>query len=65
MQDAEVATAQLLAITAESGAELPSLTVFAMGSVAERYRVEAADLLAIMPSASGCSPAKSGSRSST
>jgi len=49
MQDAEVATAQLLAITAESGAELPSLTVFAMGSVAERYRVEAADLLAIMP----------------
>jgi CHAD domain-containing protein len=48
MQDAEVATSQLLAITAASGSELPSLTVFAMGSVAERYRVEAADLLASM-----------------
>jgi CHAD domain-containing protein len=48
MQDAEVATAQLLAITAASGSDLPSLTVFAMGSVAERYRVEAADLLASM-----------------
>ena len=48
MQDAEVATAQLLAITAASSSELPSLTVFAMGSVAERYRAEAADLLASM-----------------
>jgi triphosphatase len=48
MQDAEVATEQLLGITSEHGSELPPLTVFAMGSVAERYRDEAADLLASM-----------------
>ena len=48
MQDAEVATEQLLAITAEYGSDLPPLTIFAMGSVAERYRDEAADLLASM-----------------
>jgi CHAD domain-containing protein len=48
MQDAEVATEQLLAITAEHGSDLPPSTIFAMGSVAERYRDEAADLLASM-----------------
>ncbi|HEX3461499.1 MAG TPA: CHAD domain-containing protein [Acidimicrobiales bacterium] len=48
MQDAEVATEQLLGITREHGSELPPLTIFAMGSVAERYRDEAADLLASM-----------------
>jgi triphosphatase len=48
MQDAEVATEQLLGITTEHGSELPALTIFAMGSVAERYRDEAADLLASM-----------------
>jgi CHAD domain-containing protein len=49
MQDAEVATEQLLGITSEHGSELPPLTIFAMGSVAERYRDEAATLLASMP----------------
>jgi len=49
MQDAEVATQQLVATTAEHGSDLPPLTIFAMGSVAERYRDEAADLLASMP----------------
>jgi CHAD domain-containing protein len=48
MQDAEVATDQLLAITTEHGSDLPPLTIFAMGSVAERYRDEAADLLVSM-----------------
>ncbi len=48
MQDAEVATEQLLTITAEYGSDLPPLTIFAMGSVAQRYRDEAADLLASM-----------------
>jgi triphosphatase len=48
MQDAEVAIDQLLGITSEHGSELPPLTIFAMGSVAERYRDEAADLLASM-----------------
>jgi CHAD domain-containing protein len=48
MQDAEVATEQLLGITSQHGSELPPLTIFAMGSVAERYRDEAATLLASM-----------------
>ena len=48
MQDAEVATDQLMAITTEHGSNLPPLTIFAMGSVAERYRDEAADLLTSM-----------------
>jgi hypothetical protein len=43
-----VATDLLLAITADHGSELPPLTIFAMGSVAERYRDEAADLLSSM-----------------
>jgi CHAD domain-containing protein len=49
MQDAEVAIEQLLGITSEHGSDLPPLTIFAMGSVAERYRAEAATLLASMP----------------
>ena len=48
MQDAEVATSRLLGL-ARAGHGLPATTVFAMGGVAERYRTEAADLLAWMP----------------
>lgn len=48
MQDAEVAIAQLMATSVQHDSELPPLTVFAMGSVAERYRVQAVDLLGSM-----------------
>ena len=49
MQDAEVATTRLLALATESGHPLPPATVFAMGGVAERYRVEAEELLHRLP----------------
>ena len=53
MQDAEVATARLLALATSAGAggpdRLPPRTVFAMGAVAERYRVESTELLTQMP----------------
>jgi CHAD domain-containing protein len=49
MQDAEVATANLLAAATSGTEQLPPAAVFAMGSVAERYRLEAAELLAGMP----------------
>lgn len=54
MQDAEVATARLLALATATGTGgpeggLPPRTVFAMGAVAERYRAESAQLLAQMP----------------
>ena len=49
MQDAEVATAALLDAATDVDANLPALTIFAMGGIAERYREEAAGLLAGMP----------------
>jgi triphosphatase len=49
MQDAEVATARLWQLVTERNDVLSPETVFAMGSVAERYRVEAAELLDKMP----------------
>jgi|SRR5271165_358629 len=49
MQDAEVATARLTALAVGSERELPLATVFAMGGLAERYRTEAAELLAVVP----------------
>ena len=51
MQDAEVAGERLrqLAVT-EEGSQLSHLTVFAMGGVAERYRIEAERLLHDLPS---------------
>ena len=48
MQDAEVATARLLTLATASDETLPATTVFAMGSLAERHRGEAAALLAHM-----------------
>ncbi len=47
MQDAEVAVQRLHDLA--TGGDLPPATVFAMGGVAERYRRQAADLLASMP----------------
>ncbi|HEY3942892.1 MAG TPA: CHAD domain-containing protein [Acidimicrobiales bacterium] len=49
MQDAEVATAALLGAATDLDRSLPALTVFAMGGIAERYRAEAASLLAELP----------------
>jgi CHAD domain-containing protein len=49
MQDAEVATVALLDAATDLDAGLPALTIFAMGGIAERYRIEAAELLAGMP----------------
>lgn len=64
MQDAEVATTRLLALAtgasagqsddvqsddSQPGAGLPPATVFAMGAVAEHYRVESLELLEQMP----------------
>ncbi|HVX23004.1 MAG TPA: CHAD domain-containing protein [Acidimicrobiales bacterium] len=47
MQDAEVAGQRLHDLAV--GNDLPPATVFAMGGVAERYRRQAAELLATMP----------------
>jgi len=49
VQDAEVATARLLALATQRGGRLSPLTVFAMGGVAERYRAEATDRLRRLP----------------
>ena len=49
MQDAEVATRRLLDLATGADPPLAPLTVFAMGGVAERYRVEAHELLEKMP----------------
>jgi CHAD domain-containing protein len=54
MQDAEVGANRLLSLAVLSSPEppatpLPAATIFAMGAVAERYRVEAEELLAQMP----------------
>ncbi len=54
MQDAEVASRRLRVLAVESadrqGQPLPPATVFAMGAVAERYRLESEELLATMGS---------------
>jgi CHAD domain-containing protein len=54
LQDAEVATARLLSLAVapsedHGGGGLPAATIFAMGAVAERYRIESAGLLDRMP----------------
>jgi triphosphatase len=52
-QDADVAIARLRALAVEHGGELEPATVFAMGEVAERYRLSMASLRAQFPSAYG------------
>ena len=49
MQDAEVAVARLQRLAVRHHEDLSTTTVFAMGGIAERHRVEAAALLARMP----------------
>lgn len=49
LQDAEVAIDRLAALAERDGVRLPPRTVFAMGEMAERYRVEGARLLVQLP----------------
>jgi CHAD domain-containing protein len=51
IQDADVAVGRLRGLAADASAGLPPETVFAMGEVAERYRVEMRDLQTQVPSA--------------
>jgi hypothetical protein len=49
MQDAEVATGRLAELAIRTDEPLTAPTVFAMGRIAERYQVEADELLACLP----------------
>lgn len=49
LQDAEVAIDRLAALAEREGGQLPPRTIFAMGGMAQRYRDEAARLLAQLP----------------
>ncbi len=49
LQDAEVAIERLSTLAEREGVRLPPRTVFAMGEMAERYRVEGTRLLAQLP----------------